>query len=186
MKLNLGCGTNRLEGYVNVDREAACRPDAVVDLEQVPWPYADSSAEAVVMNHVLEHLGADTATFLSIVKELYRVCKPDATVRINVPHPRHDNFIGDPTHVRVISPQVLSLFSKRLNREWEQQAVANTPLGLYLDVDFEIVSTKIVLEPAWLAKLSVDGVLDAKKAEEAVATYNNVATEYQIVLRAVK
>jgi hypothetical protein len=186
MKLNLGCGQNRIEGYVNVDSQPACAPDEVVDLERFPWPFADNSVDEIMMNHVLEHLGADTRTFFGIVKELYRVCKPDATVRINVPHPRHDHFIGDPTHVRVVSPLVLSLFSKRLNREWAEQRAANSPLGLYLDVDFELVSTKLIVEEAWVAELSANGVLDMARVHEAAARYNNVVIEYRMVIRAVK
>ena len=186
MKLNLGCGQNRIEGYINVDRQPECAPDQLVDLEQFPWPYADNSVDEIVMNHVLEHLGADTRTFFGIVKELYRVCKPGATIHINVPHPRHDHFIGDPTHVRIISPLVLSLFSKRLNREWAERHAANSPLGLYLGVDFELVSTKLVLDEAWMAKLTMDGVVDMERANEAVARYNNVASEYRMIIRAVK
>ncbi|HEV7393411.1 MAG TPA: methyltransferase domain-containing protein, partial [Burkholderiales bacterium] len=96
MKLNLGCGYNKLEGYINVDSQPACAPDKVVDLEHFPWPFPDNSVDKIMMTHVLEHLGADKQTFFGIIKELYRVCKPAATVHIIVPHPRHDTFIGDP------------------------------------------------------------------------------------------
>jgi hypothetical protein len=81
---------------------------------------------------------------------------------------------------------VLSLFSKRLNRELSERGAANTALGLYLDVDFETVSTETVLDHAWMAKLKVDGVLDVERANEAIESYNNVVTEYRMVLRAVK
>ena len=80
----------------------------------------------------------------------------------------------------------MAMFSKRLNREWRDKGVANSPLGLYLDVDFEVVSTKIMLEERWQKKLTVNGVLDSAAAEEALASYNNVATEYRLVMRAVK
>ena len=70
MRLNLGCGNRKLEGWVNVDREAACKPDRVADLEKLPWPWPDDSAEEVMLSHVLEHLGADPKVYLGIVKEL--------------------------------------------------------------------------------------------------------------------
>jgi hypothetical protein len=37
-----------------------------------------------------------------------------------------------------------------------------------------------------MAKLKVNGVLDAERANEAIESYNNVATEYRMVIRAVK
>jgi hypothetical protein len=43
LKLNLGCGYTRMDGYVNVDVSAACNPDLVADLEEVPWPWANDA-----------------------------------------------------------------------------------------------------------------------------------------------
>src|SRR5947208_13026944 len=97
LKLNLGCGQNHRPGYVNVDRAGS--PDVKWDLEQFPWPWEDSSVGEVVMFHVLEHLGESTATYLKIIQEIYRVCQDGAAIQITVPHPRHDDFLNDPTHV---------------------------------------------------------------------------------------
>src|SRR5687767_8310331 len=112
MKLNLGCGQNKLQGYVNTDREPAVKPDVLMDLEKFPWPFEDDSVDEVVAFHVLEHVGATSEMFVRIMQELYRVCRAGAEVRIAVPHPRHDNFFDDPTHVRAITPMTLELFSK--------------------------------------------------------------------------
>ena len=73
--LNLGCGFQKRDGFLNVDSFAGCEPDMVVDLEQLPWPFASDSAERVLMSHVLEHLGQTPAVFLGIMQELYRVCR---------------------------------------------------------------------------------------------------------------
>ena len=89
LKLNLGCGTRQLEGYLNVDMSPECNPDQVVDLEELPWPFEDNSTEQIVMSHVLEHLGADSKVFLGIMSELYRVCRHGALIQVIVPHPRH-------------------------------------------------------------------------------------------------
>ena len=58
MRFNLGCGFNKRDGFINVDRFADCAPDEIVDLEKIPWPWPDDSAEEIQMIHVLEHLGA--------------------------------------------------------------------------------------------------------------------------------
>ena len=62
-------------------------------LEKLPWPWADDSVQEMRFSHVLEHLGADATTYLSIIKELYRVCRDGAQIFIVVPHPRHDHFL---------------------------------------------------------------------------------------------
>ena len=44
LKLNLGCGDKKHEGFVNVDLHGD--PDVRCDLSQFPWPFEDSSADA--------------------------------------------------------------------------------------------------------------------------------------------
>jgi hypothetical protein len=177
MKLNLGCGQNKLPGYVNVDSQPAAAPDVNWDLEVMPWPWAAGEVKEVVMNHVLEHLGADPAVFIGIFRELYRVCAPGAVVKIAVPHPRHDHFLGDPTHVRVVTPEVLSLFSKKNCASWAKSGAANTPLALYADVDFELRETKFIVEPQYASK---PNVMDLARH------WNNVVQEIRMELEVVK
>ncbi|MFC3226173.1 class I SAM-dependent methyltransferase [Marinibaculum pumilum] len=174
-----------MDGWINVDKEAASAPDQVVDLEALPWPWPDGSAEAVVLRHVLEHLGAETSVYLGIVKELYRVCRDGAEVTITVPHPRHDQFLNDPTHVRPITPQGLELFSRARCLEWQKAGSANTPLALYLEVDFALQSVNIVPDRLWRDRIA-RGEASQRDVMEASRLYNNVIAETTIVLRAVK
>jgi hypothetical protein len=81
MRLNLGCGFNKREGFVNVDIGGHCAPDRVHDLEQVPWPWDDSSVGEIFMSHVLDHLGATTAQYFAVLREMYRVSRHDAGSR---------------------------------------------------------------------------------------------------------
>lgn len=41
LRLNLGCGAKRLEGYINVDKFGD--PDFRFDLETFPYPWQDNS-----------------------------------------------------------------------------------------------------------------------------------------------
>jgi hypothetical protein len=172
-----------MDDYVNVDRFG--EPDVRHDLEVVPWPWPDDSVGEVVMNHVLEHLGRDTDTYLGVMKELYRVCRDGATIQIIVPHHRHDYFSNDPTHVRAVTAEGMALFSHRLNRRWAAQGIANSPLGLYLGIDFEIVDVQEIPSDFWrrlqaLHPLGADLIMQQKEL------YNNVIEEVRMLLRVVK
>lgn len=185
MKYNMGCGFNKLDGYVNVDKYNRCAPDLQIDLEVFPWPIQSNSVSEILFNHSLEHLGHAPETFLEIIKEIYRICQPNAKILINVPHPRHDYFLGDPTHVRPITPLVLSLFSKANNKQWIDAGMPNTPLAMYLDVDFEILKTEEVLDARYSVAFNARQ-LSASDIQSLAAERNNVIQDYRFTLRALK
>lgn len=74
MKINFGCGTNRLPGWTNVDSE--------VDISK-PLPYPDDAAELILCEHCVEHVTQYQA--IEFFKECRRVLKPGGIVRIVVP-----------------------------------------------------------------------------------------------------
>lgn len=95
LKLDLGCGPNKVPGYYGVDSIAFPGIDLCHDLRQ-PWPFPDNSVEDVHSSHFVEHLtGAERIPFFN---ELYRVLKPGKQARIITPHWSHERAYGDPTH----------------------------------------------------------------------------------------
>jgi hypothetical protein len=183
LRLNLGCGNRRLDGFVNVDKYG--EPDLTHDLETFPWPWPDDSVVEIVLNHVLEHLGQAPNVYIGIMKEMYRVSQDGATIRIVVPHFRHDFFHDDPTHVRAVTPLGLMLFSQRANREWVARGAANSPLGLYHGIDFELTDTKFRPSAHWF-RLHPDPNVDLNALLNEAAIYNNMIEEIHLTVRPVK
>lgn len=179
LRLNLGCGDKIMPDWLNVDSVADCNPDMVCNLEQFPWPWADNSVGEILLSHVLEHLGESRDVYLGIIKEMHRVCCHGAKIHITVPHPRHDHFLWDPTHVRPITVEGLQMFDQILNRQWIANKWANTPLGVYMSVDFWIASHEYVLDPVFAERYQ-KGEIDNQKAQELIRTHNNVCQEIKI------
>jgi SAM-dependent methyltransferase len=184
MKLNLGCAFNHMADAENVDISPLCKPDRIVDLEKFPWPWADGSVDEICMYHSLEHLGADPEVFLGIMRELYRVLKPAGEVHIQVPHPRHDNYINSPTHVRPVTSITLQQFSQEWNRKTRHEGYANETFGQLLGVDFKITENHLVIAKPWWEKYQ-RGQITKDELEFAVASYWNVIEECRITIEKV-
>ena len=183
IKLNLGCGEKRLPGFLNVDKFGT--PDIKHDLETFPWPWETNSVSEILLIHVLEHLGKETEVYFNILKEIYRISKNKAKIRIVVPHFRHQFFYDDPTHVRVVTPLGLQLFSKKLNKIWIEEGAANSPLGIYLDIDFDLKQTIIKPSQDWF-RLHPEKNVDINLLQKESAIYNNLIEQYDMSLEVVK
>jgi hypothetical protein len=168
LNLNMGCGYNKRDGWVNVDSSSACAPDVVYDLESLPWPWASDSADRVRFNHSLEHMGREPSVFLGMM-----------------PHPRHDNFLGDPTHVRIITPKLLQLFDRKACDEVKRLGGSNTPFAHYLNVDFAITSVVTALDEPYFSRYASRELSD-EDVERMSRELNNVVAEYRIFLVARK
>jgi predicted SAM-dependent methyltransferase len=185
MKLNLGCGFDKRDGWLNVDNFAECAPDKLVDIEQTPWDLPTDGFELVLMKHVLEHVGATFDGFAAVMRELYRITEPGGIVEIHVPHFRHDTYWSDPTHVRAFTPLTFQMMSKRQNREWIAARANYTMLALVLDVDFELESASQTYDSRWWKKVE-DGVMTRDELRLEAHRSWNVVRELQVRLRAVK
>ena len=129
MKLDLGCGPNKREGFHGVDRRAFPGVDTVLDLTG-PWPWPDGSVEEAYSSHFVEHLtSSERCRFWN---ELHRVLAPKGRATITVPFWRSGRAYGDPTHVW---PPISEMTFFYLNREWR---AANAPhCDELLSCDFE-------------------------------------------------
>ena len=180
MKLNIGGGDRRYDGFVNIDYDQNCKPDYCFDMEKERWPFEDNSVDSVIAHHVLEHLGEG---YFHVMQELYRVCEHGATIDIVVPHFRHDTFIHDPTHRRPITVDGMLLFSKKYNDWCKEQGAAASRLGYHFGVDFEVVDHHDVPDPTYL-----DAFTSTPKEEAAkyIVEHNNIIMEVHMKLVVIK
>jgi|SRR6185437_648187 len=91
--LNLGCGTDYLEGAVNVDGFAN-KVDIRHDLDSRPYPFGDNEFDEVRCMNIIEHLD----DVIAVMQELHRIGRPGCKITIRVPHFRSACLYEDITH----------------------------------------------------------------------------------------
>lgn len=184
-KINLGCGKDYLDDWVNVDFYDDSTCDIKHDLEVFPWPWEDNSVSEIRIIHTLEHLGADWKVYIKILQEMYRVCEDDAHIQVDVPSPWHWNYISDPTHVRPVTPDGLNLFSKEHCQKCIDEGMSETPFAMIYDVDLRPHDVEWKFDQLWQGKID-RGEIHRSQIEEIHANYRNVVTEFKIPLAVVK
>lgn len=180
MNINLGSGYKKIDGYLNVDHDPLVNADFTVDFEYDPLPFPDNSIENIIAHHVLEHIGEN---FLNLMKEIYRVCKPDAMLDIKFPHYRSDIQHMDPTHKRTLTVDQFLLFSKKYNQWHIEQFGSSSGFGLKLDVDFEVIRYKNNATPKWEERFKT---MTEEQIQEVSENFNNVYFETHIIMQVKK
>lgn len=135
LKLDLGCGKSKRDGFEGVDILKFDGVDHVVDLTQAPWPWADNSVEEFHTSHFVEHLTAQQRVIFA--NEVFRTLVKGGKAAIIVPHFASCRAYGDPTHQW---PPVSEFWFYYLNREWRKINAPHTdsefnPTGFNCDFD---------------------------------------------------
>lgn len=129
VKLDLGCGKNKREGFLGVDSRSFDGVDVVCDLGKEPWPWENNSVDEVHCSHLLEHL--TPVERIHFANELCRVLKQGAKAAIITPHYASVRAYGDLTHQW---PPVVSFWYLYLNAEWRN---LNAPHNDTYTCDFD-------------------------------------------------
>lgn len=180
MKINIGGGYKRYEGFLNVDFDTLTNPDFVVNLETDTFPIEDSTVSEVKAYHILEHIGPG---FFHLMQELYRICENGAILDIQVPHHRHEIFFGDASHIRPITVEMMRQFSKKYNEYHIEQFNSSSGFGLRLGVDFEIIEFNFIPDDIWKKRFET---MSQEEIQEVSMNFNNVYGETHIKLAAIK
>lgn len=78
IRLNLGCGNKKIDGFIGVDIKDA---DVQADIRNLP--FADESVDEIMAIHVCEHFYL--SQIVGVIKEWLRVLKPDGVMALELP-----------------------------------------------------------------------------------------------------
>ena len=184
MKLNIGSGDKKFDGFLNVDDDPHVSPDYLINLDDVnlKLPFEDDSVEEIKAIHVLEHIGDG---FIRLMQELYRVGKDGCIIDIVAPNEYHAVFYGDPTHKRPINVNIFHTLSK------SQKGY----LARKYEVNFEVVDNSFNYDSMYIPMMQnfYQRKEEGKTTKEEEFAFirlmreaNNVAIENVIKLKVVK
>jgi ubiquinone/menaquinone biosynthesis C-methylase UbiE len=128
LKLNLGCGPTKKEGFIGVDKVKLPTVDIVHDLDVYPYPFEDNSVDEIYCSHILEHL----TDFNKTMEELWRICKPNALITIRGPYYKSHYAFGDATHKHFFTEQSFIYFSD------------SHPFSFYSPARLEVLEVKLI------------------------------------------
>lgn len=184
-KLDIGCGTQKEDGYFGIDRFDINGVDLVLNLEKDDLPFPNNSIDHVVTYHALEHL----RDYSHIVKEVWRVLKPNAQFFVCVPYAYNSLNVANIYHVSRFNEHSFRFFtneerssslperiySKHYARSWGLAQSDNS----VAQCNFRTVKIEMDYEPNYRT------LSDAEK-EEARLRYNNVVHNICFYLQAIK
>ncbi len=183
LKLSLGCGDNKPEGFAGVDIARTASADYVVDLLKFPWKeFADNSVDEIECSNFVEHIPHGNSRhdpFFQFFDEMYRILKPAefdpanpniplrGFARITCPYYSSMRAWQDPTHQRAVS-EASFLY---LNKQWRlDNRLDHYPISC--DFDF---SYGYLLTPEWQNR-------NQEAQAFAIQHYFNVVTDIQLQL----
>lgn len=181
-RLNLGCGTKKIEGFVNVDINPLFKPDKIVDLNTFPWPFEDNEFDHIVAKDVLEHLGDTSSDFIKVMKELYRITHNGGIWEVQTPHWNCDIAIDDPDHKRKITPGMFGLFNKNKVIERLQNGSSDSSLAFEHDIDIEVCDMNFEYTHPWEARIR-NREVSQEELNYALNTFNNVALSTKFLIQ---
>lgn len=121
MKLDLGCGGRKKDGFIGVDQYPMEGVDVVLNIGVDTWPWEDGTVEEIHASHFLEHLTA--LQRVHFMNEAFRVMKEGAKATIITPHWASNRAYGDFTHQW---PPVAEMFYYYLKQEWRHTQAPHT------------------------------------------------------------
>lgn len=166
MKIDLGCGDNKREGFTGIDKFKTSSTDIEHDLFSFPWPVESDTVEEAHCSHFFEHVPKEVRA--RFMEELHRVLKVGSKATFITPC--GDRALQDATHEW---PPIVPGSYLYFNKKWREDNKLQH--GFYdIKCDFDY-SYGFALAPAVAAR-------NPEYQAFAVAHYNNAATDLHVTL----
>ena len=111
MKLNIGCGNKKINGYIGVDKFKCLAADYICDIENEKLPFEENSITSIILDNVIEHF----YDIPKVIDELVRVSQKGTNIKIITPHFSSLSSWIDPTHIHHLSYFSFDHFEKSSN-----------------------------------------------------------------------
>ncbi len=148
--INIGCGklvkksTSNIK-WINLDAEKWEGVDIIHNLEKTPLPFKDNSIDGIYASHILEHV----TNLTELLKDLHRICKKNAIIRIRVPYFASADAYCNHTHVRCFTLKSFKMYSPE------------TTVDFKTDIRFRTLSKKVhFARKDWLITKPIDYIVN--------------------------
>lgn len=135
IKLHVGCGYHKFDGWTRLDVLEEVDPDIQCDLDKEGIPLPDNCVTEVHADYILEHVD----NVLALMQEIWRVCVSGSKVYIGVPYFGWAGAHKDPTHKHYFDPESYRYWnSKDTSVPHYGYNMVFTMLELQMNVDNDI------------------------------------------------
>ena len=131
LKLNLGCGRHKIEGFLGVDmiQGADDIVDKKLDLRILPWPWKANTVSEITANYLLMYFDGEVR--FRFFNECFRILKVGAKLNVKVPYWASVRSGVDPLYK---GPPITEMSFLIYNKEWREK---NNHTHYPLNCDFD-------------------------------------------------
>lgn len=168
LRLDLGCGKSKKDGFIGVDIRKNVNPDKVLNLGKDKWPWKPQSVKESQAIHLVQYLSSEER--IHFFNELHRVMIDGAKSTMVVPHWNSLRSHQDPF---CKFPLVCETSFLYLNKEWREMNDCDH-YGVIANFDFSY-GYNLPTGSLWLSK-------SEEPRNHAIIHYANVVNDIHIVL----
>jgi ubiquinone/menaquinone biosynthesis C-methylase UbiE len=132
--IDLGCGTDKEEGRIGIDKVDLPHIDIVADIEHGLPFIPDNSIDEIHCKSVFEHI----ENFEGLIREIVRILKKNGKAHVFVPHFSNPHYYSDFTHTRFFGLYTFYYFVDK-----KYQLRRKVP-DFYTDTRIKILSQRLI------------------------------------------